>query len=233
MRRPSKHEVTILHSSLLSWFANNARHFPWRKRRASLYQRVVSEVLLQRTRAEVAARFLPQFMKRYPSWKRLALANEATLGEVLRPLGLFRRRATSLVKLARVMAKRNGRFPREKSEVEALPAVGQYVCNAVMLFSGRQAEPLLDVNMARVIERCFGPRKLVDIRYDPELQDISRLVIFGPRAIDLNWAILDLGAMLCRKNRPHCSDCPLNRICDFNLERSPDMRPAAGRGPVL
>jgi A/G-specific adenine glycosylase len=222
-----------MHSSLLLWFASNRRHFPWRKRNANLYQRVVSEILLQRTRAEVAASFLPQFTKRYPSWKKLALANEACLAEFLRPLGLFRRRAASLINLARVMAERNGRFPREKSEVMALPAVGQYVCNAVMLFSGRQAEPLLDVNMARVIERCFGPRKLVDIRYDPELQDISRLVIFGPRAIDLNWAILDLGALLCRKSRPHCSDCPLSRLCDFNLERSPDMRPAAGRRSVL
>lgn len=224
MRRPLKHEVASLHSNLLSWFASNGRHFPWRKRKANLYQKVVSEILLQRTRAEVAAKFLPRFTKRYPSWKKLALANEANLAEFLRPLGLFRRRATSLIKLARVMAKKNGRFPRQKSQVEALPAVGQYVCNAIMLFSRGQAEPLLDVNMARVIERCFGPRKLADIRYDPELQEISRLIIFGPRAIDLNWAILDLGATLCRKGRPHCSGCPLNRICDFNLERSPDVR---------
>jgi A/G-specific adenine glycosylase len=188
--------------------------------------------LLQRTRAEVAANFLPQFTTRYPSWKKLALANEAHLAEFLRPLGLFRRRAASLVNLARVMAERNGRFPREKSEVEALPGVGQYVGNAIMLFSGRQAEPLLDVNMARVIERCFGPRKLADIRYDLELQRISRLIILGPRAVDLNWALLDLGAMLCRRSRPRCSDCPLNRICDYNLDHGLQMHPAVGRRSV-
>ena len=117
------------------------------------------------------------------------------------------------------MSARNGQFPKRRLEIEALPAVGQYICNAILLFSGGQAEPLLDINMARVIERCFGPRNLVDIRYDPQLQRISRLIVSGPRAIEINWAILDLAATRCRKDLPHCCSCPLRRICDFNREQ--------------
>ena len=44
------------------------------------------------------------------------------------------------------------------------------VANAILLVCHEQPEPLLDSNMARVIERVFGPRKLADIRYDPYLQ---------------------------------------------------------------
>jgi A/G-specific adenine glycosylase len=158
---------------------------------------------------------LPRFIRRYSSWKQLAKATEVDLRECLRPLGLWRRRASSLVKFAQAVAARNGRFPQARSEVELLPAVGQYICNAVMLFANRQEEPLLDVNMARVLERCFGPRTLVDIRYDPQLQEVSRLIVSGHRAIELNWAILDLAALVCTQKLPHCAECPIRHHCDF------------------
>jgi A/G-specific adenine glycosylase len=200
---------------LHAWYASKGRPFPWRNRSASLYKQILTEVLLQRTRADVVAKFLPRFVRRYSSWKQLAKATEEDLREWLQPLGLWRRRASSLVKLAQVVAANNGRFPHARPDIELLPAVGQYVCNAVMLFANRQAEPLLDVNMARVLERCFGPRRLVDIRYDPQLQEVSRLMVSGPRAIELNWAILDLAAMVCTQRLPHCPECPLRHHCDF------------------
>jgi A/G-specific adenine glycosylase len=215
MRRPSKREIARMQLLLCAWFASKGRPFPWRKRSATLYERIVPEVLLQRTRAEVVAKFFPRFMRRYSSWKQLAKASEADLRGCLQPLGLWRRRASSLVKLAQAMAARNGRFPQARSDVELLPAVGQYICNAIMLFANRQAEPLLDVNMARVLERCLGPRKLVDIRYDPKLQEVSRLMVSGPRAIELNWAILDLAAMVCTHRLPRCPECPIRHHCDF------------------
>jgi A/G-specific adenine glycosylase len=215
MRQPSKREIGRVRARLDAWFAAKGRSFPWRKRGATLYEQIVPEVLLQRTRAEVVAGFFPRFKQRYPSWKRLARATETDLRALLRPLGLWRRRASSLLKLAQIVAANNGRFPKTRSEIESLPAVGQYICNAVLLFANRQAEPLLDVNMARVLERCFGPRRLADIRYDPQLQTISRLLVSGPRAIEINWAILDLAAMVCVERRPRCSDCPIRRQCDF------------------
>jgi A/G-specific adenine glycosylase len=215
MRKPSRHEVGHLRVRLSAWFAAKGRSFPWRKRTATLYEQIVTEVLLQRTRAEVVAAFFPRFKQRYPSWKGLARATETDLRVLLRPLGLWRRRASSLLKLARVVARNKGRFPRTRSEIEALPSVGQYICNAVLLFANRQAEPLLDVNMARVLERCFGLRRLADIRYDPELQAISRLLVSGPHAIEINWAILDLAAMVCVARLPRCSDCPIKRQCGF------------------
>lgn len=215
MRTPSKRDLTLLQSRLEAWFSCEGRAFPWRRHRATIYERVVPEVLLQRTRAEVVAKFLPRFFRRYPSWNQLAKAREQDLREFLQPLGLWRRRAYSLVALATAVADRKGRFPKTRSEIELLPAVGQYVCNAVMLFKHGQPEPLLDVNMARVLERCFGSRKLADIRYDPELQKIARLVVSGPNAVRLNWAILDLAAKVCINKTPRCTECPLKGGCDF------------------
>lgn len=215
MRTPSNVEIANLQSHIIRWFGLKGRAFPWRKRSATLYERILAEVLLQRTRAEVVAEFLPKFVSRYPSWRRLALAREYDLRRLLRPLGLWRRRASSLLALARAVSVNNGRFGKTRSEIESLPAVGQYIGSAILLFAHHQPEPLLDVNMARVIERCFGPRRLADIRFDPLLQEVSRLVISGSRAVDLNWSILDLAATICTDRLPRCTACPLKAQCDF------------------
>ena len=212
--------VEVFRSSLLTWFRRHGRRFPWRKSGLSLYRLIVPELLLQRTRAEVVAAFLPAFLEKYPNWPALAQATEEELGAYLRPLGLWRRRAASLGALARAMSVRRGRFPQTRDEVEALPGVGQYIANAILLFAARQPEPLLDVTMARVLERCFGPRQLVDIRYDPHLQEVSRRVLRGSdESIRLNWAMLDLGALVCTRNEPRCQDCPLNQVCALGKHR--------------
>ena len=69
---------------------------------------------------------------------------------------------------------------------------------------------MVDVNMARVIERLYGPRTLVDIRYDPHINGIAhRLIQLAARPIEFNWAVLDLGAAHCKARSPSCRGCPL------------------------
>lgn len=210
--------------ALLTWYLRHGRSFPWRRKRATLYQSVLAEVLLQRTQAATVARFFQTFLERYPSWQAIAEAEIDEIGSLLRPIGLWRRRAASLSALAKAMAAKNGRFPSTRSEIEALPGVGQYIANSILMFAHRQPEPLLDVNMARVIERLFGPRKLVDIRFDPGLQAASRVIVRGKNAVELNWAILDLAATVCTTSKPACIECPLLRFCRFGLAQSKQSR---------
>ena len=68
---------------LESWFSIEGRSFPWRTSRASNYQKVVCEVLLQRTRAETVAKFFPLFIKDFPSWKSLATAKTSKIAKSL------------------------------------------------------------------------------------------------------------------------------------------------------
>ncbi|MGH7307091.1 MAG: hypothetical protein ACREK6_00180 [Candidatus Rokuibacteriota bacterium] len=229
MRRPGRksrpfeiHRVGIsprtaaaIRRALLRWFKSSGRRFPWREEGTSLYERVLAEILLQRTRAQTVGAFFNEFTTRFPSWQAIADASIEQIGNCLKPIGLWRRRASSLAALAREMASRDGQFPHSREEIESLPAVGQYVASSILLFSGRKAEPLLDVNMARVLERLFGPRRLADLRDDPHLQSVSRVIIRGKHAAELNWALLDLAAMLCTIKDPQCQQCPLAGHCKY------------------
>ena len=212
---PAVREIRWFRRRLLAWYRGNGRSFPWRNKSATLYHKVVSEILLQRTKAETVADFFPGFIKLYPSWTVLARASESDLQKLLKPIGLWRQRAASIKRLAKEMDRRNGRFPRERDEIEALPGVGQYIANAVLLFCYKDSQPLLDTNMARVLERFFGPRTLADIRDDPYLQGLSKAVVDGENPIYINWAVLDLAALVCKNSDPRCDMCPLCNKCRF------------------
>lgn len=113
------------------------------------------------------------------------------------------------------MARRNGRFPRDRQEIEGLPGVGQYIANAIQLFCHGEPMPLLDVNMARVLERYFRPRQLADIRYDPYLQELSLRIVNCNDPQQMNWAILDFAGIICKVKDPKHEICPLSKGCFF------------------
>lgn len=212
-RIPASRTLVKARGLLLGWCNDYGRTFPWRKASVSNYQCIVAEVLLQRTRADTVADFFPRFIEEFPSWKNLGSVSVEHLESYLQPLGLWRRRATSIQALARAMTKRNGRFPKNREAIEELPGIGQYIANAVLLFCHGDSQPLLDANMARVLERVFGPRKLADIRYDPYLQRLAWEVVQCEDPKKLNWAILDLAATLCKIKNPSCEKCPFRSMC--------------------
>src|SRR3990172_12193077 len=71
------------------WALAGGRDFPWRHW-SSAYSIVVAELLLQRTRAEVVALFIPSFLERFPGWPQLASADLSAIDDFFRPLFLFR-----------------------------------------------------------------------------------------------------------------------------------------------
>ncbi|NOD82641.1 hypothetical protein [Ruegeria sp. HKCCD6119] len=209
-----KRKLTLLRQTLLEWYSINGARFPWRCPSASDYERICVEVLLQRTRRETVSAIYEEFFFRFPTWESIAECPEDELGQFLKPLGLWRRRAVSLKALASYASSMGGQFPSTTVELKDVPAVGQYAGNAILLFQHDQARPLVDVNMARIIERVLRPRKLADIRHDPWLQSAAHWLV-RDHPIETNWATLDFASSVCRKNNPRCRDCILRNRCAF------------------
>lgn len=199
--------------TLLIWFEVNKRLFSWRQPNLTYYQIIISEILLQRTKAETVSKFYERFICSYPNWQSLHDTNVSNIEALLRPIGLSKQRASRLHKLAKYMVENNELIPENRSELDTIPFMGQYIANAVELQIFNRRLPLLDVNMARVLERFFGPRRLADIRYDPYLQDLALKVVNHMQSKELNWAILDFSALICKARKPSCSICPLSVNC--------------------
>lgn len=212
---------------LLAWFGWCGRTFPWREPGRSAYEVVVAEIMLQRTTAGAVARAYTAFLELYPSWPSLGQATREELWESLRPLGLWRQKADVLLQIARSVEDAGGKVPASRPELERLKGVGPYTASAVLAVAYGQAEPLIDVNTARVLGRFFGLRPVPCVG-DPRLHALARRVTVGERSLSVSWAVLDFGALVCRARGPLCQSCPLGEQCaSFGASSTTGDRSAA------
>ncbi len=96
---------------------------------------------------------------------------------------------------------------------EDFVGVGQYIANSIEVLVYNRPRPLLDVNMARVLERFFGKRKLADTRYDPYLQNLSQDIVVHTSAMEINWGVLDFASKVCKIKNPGCKTCVMRIMC--------------------
>ena len=208
-------KIIFLQEELFNWFEINGRKFSWREKNIPCFNKILAEILLQRTKAENVQNHFSTFIEKYYSWKTISLSSEENLQNDLKPFGLWKRRAKSLKNLSAEMEKRDGIFPNERESLERLPGIGQYLANSILLLCYGQPEALIDVNMVRILDRFFGPRKKVDFRYDNEIQLLAKSLISCKDPIEENFAFLDFAALVCKINNPHCNKCPLTLHCLF------------------
>ena len=95
----NKNNIKYFRKQLLYWFKSNRREFPWREEGLSNYEIIISEILLQRTKAETVAKYYHVFLGKYPDWQSLINATIKDLEKILKPLGLNKHRAKRLNKI--------------------------------------------------------------------------------------------------------------------------------------
>lgn len=207
--------VVWLRERLLCWFEQHRRSLPWREPVRSSYELVVAEILLQRTTAAKVARAFPGFVARYPTWEAVARTPLEELQISLRPLGLWRQKARVFLDLANVVVKNGGGLPCSRRDLERLPGVGPYTASAVMVAIYGLHELFIDVNMARVLSRFFGIGARDSNVRSAFLHSLAFHLVCCEYCLSVNWAVLDLAALVCRAKKPLCQECFLREECQF------------------
>lgn len=197
---------------LRKWFLENKREFPWREN-PTPYQVLVSEVMLQQTRASVVIPYYIKWMERFPSLKALAEASQDEVIKVWEGLGYYAR-ARALHKAAGwIQSHHLGVIPSRDEELRAIPGIGPYTSGALRSFAFHQKAPAIDGNVARVLSRYLA------LELDIGLSAAKKLLhsyLEETLTEDKGWiemeALIELGATHCSKV-PSCLSCPLKGGC--------------------
>lgn len=225
LRRPARgreasrrltQRLATIRFKLLHWGQAHQRSFVWRVEFRRPFVVVVSEILLARTRADSVDPVVRVLLKRYPTPRKLAMAIEADVRKVVRPLGLHRMRGSMLVRCAKQLTQRfGGHVPKDLSRLTSLPGVGRYAAHAIASAAFNRRVVATDANVARVIARVFSRTQC-----DKRITDADRLWEFAQRLVGrspprlFNWFLMDFAATVCTPRSPRCAHCPIAAVCD-------------------
>jgi A/G-specific adenine glycosylase len=211
---------------VLTWWDGARRELPWRApagRTSDPYRVWLSEILLQQTTAAGAAPYFLEFVRRWPDVRSLAAASLEEVIQSFAGLGYYSR-ARNLHACARAVAEAGGAFPDDEQLLRALPGVGPYTAAAVAAIAfGKPASPV-DGNIARILSRLFAFSAPIQANR-AAIDAAARALTPGDRPGDHAQALMDLGAMICRPNRPDCGLCPISGACLAALSGTPEAYP--------
>ncbi len=207
---------------MLGWYDREKRDLPWRGE-SDPYRILVSEIMLQQTRVAVVEERYKQFLRQFPTVRKLAQSREETVLAAWSGLGYYRR-ARNLHAAAKEVNKAGG-FPTSSAELMQLPGIGRYTAAAVASIAFGEAVPVVDGNVKRVMQRLTG-RELTDQNYWQAAEEL----LDSSRPGDFNQAVMELGATVCAPGEPRCLSCPVLEFCasrgaGAESSKSPASRP--------
>lgn len=200
---------------LLRWHGQHARDFPWRASNDPWHV-LMAEMCLHRTRAGQVQAIYDSLVSLAPTPGAM-IKQEDRVRETLHSLGL-RWRVEKMVDVAReLVTHHDGVVPDTDVALLSLPGVGDYVANAVLCFGFGRRAVLLDTNTERIVGRAS--ERNTARRWQMRL-DLYELAGRSGADAEFNYALLDLGALVCRPNEPLCGDCPVARHCALGRKRT-------------
>lgn len=152
----------------------------------------------------------PALFAVFPDAARYAGAQPEQLWPFIRSCGLFRNKSKAIVGAMQAIQNRHqGRVPRTRQELEALPGVGRKTAGVVLLHLGAGHAFPVDTHVARVSRRLGFTRERDPDRVEQDLMRLLPTRRWGNAHQLLVWH----GRRVCRARRPACQRCTLRVLC--------------------
>jgi len=150
-------EIAEFKEAVLSNYRQQGRKFPWHY--TDPWGVMVSEFMLQQTRAERVIPYWENWMKLWPRPEALADASMETALRAWSGLG-YNRRCRYLKESAAIIVNENGgRVPETPQALLSLPGVGPYMSSAIACFAYNFPAVFIETNIRSAVIHCFFPSR--------------------------------------------------------------------------
>ncbi|MBM9461013.1 endonuclease III [Nocardioides sp. zg-536] len=182
------------------------------------FQCLVVTVLSAQTTDKRVNAVRPRLFAAYPDPAAMAAADRAHLEQIVGPLGFFRAKTESLLKLSATLVERyDGKVPGRLEDLVTLPGVGRKTANVVLGNAFDVPGITVDTHFGRLARRLGWTAET-----DPVKVEHAVGALFPKR----DWTMLSHhliwhGRRRCHAKKPACGACPVARWC-----------PSYGTGPT-
>jgi len=218
----------VFSRQLLDWWDKHGRKdLPWQHPRTA-YRVWVAEIMLQQTQVKTVIPYYERFLERFPDIDVLASVSEDEVLALWSGLGYYAR-ARNLLKAAKTCREDYAsELPQTPEELATLPGIGMSTANAIYSQAFDKPAVILDGNVKRVLARYLAVKGWPGKSgIHKQLWNSAVQLLPKTRGADYTQAIMDLGATVCTRSNPVCSQCPVSDVCQAFNTGSVDEFPAA------
>ncbi|KAJ7980709.1 Endonuclease III-like [Quillaja saponaria] len=164
-------------------------------------------------------------------------ADEATIKNLIYPVGFYTRKASNLKKIANIcLTKYDGDIPSSLEELLSLPGIGPKMAHLVMNVGWNNVQGIcVDTHVHRICNRLgwvSRPGTKQKTLTPEETREALQLWLPKEEWVPINPLLVGFGQTVCTPLRPHCGLCTISELCPsaFKETSSPSSK-LKKRGP--
>ena len=153
-----------------------------------------------------------ELWKKYPTLSDLANASLSELEDIVRPCGLYKTKAKSILETAKIIVLRHGgKVPESMDDLLALPGIGRKIANLMLGDLFGQPNIVTDTHCIRICGRLgfYGESE----KSPAKIEKILDKCIEKSIQSDFCHRIVLFGRDICSARSPKCEECPLFNVC--------------------
>jgi A/G-specific adenine glycosylase len=208
MKKLTTLQIKKFQKIIYTFYKNNHREFVWRTT-TNPYHIVVSEIMLQQTQTKRVEKKYPEFIKKFPTWKKLASAAQSDVLRVWHGMG-YNRRALALQSIAReVVTIYKNKLPLDTKILQTFKGIGPNTAGSISAFAFNLPAPFIETNIRTVfIHHFFAKRNNI---HDQEILPLVVQTIDTKNPRKWYYALMDYGVYL-KKNFSNPSTKSIHHI---------------------
>ncbi len=209
MKMKKSEKVVIIRNYLNYLFENPKCELNYN----SDYELLIAIVLSAQTTDKRVNSVTPILFKKYNSLEALSKADISDLENILRPIGSFRKKASYVKEIAKILVTLyDGKVPTKRKELEDMPGVGRKTVNVFLGEFYNVPSIAVDTHVERVSKRLGLAKENDSVR---EVEEKLKRAFKREEWARLHLQLVLFGRYHCKAVAPNCDNCELKDICKY------------------
>lgn len=174
------------------------------------FQLLIAVVLSAQTTDKQVNRVTKKLFSLYPDAKRLAQAPVADVEDLIKSLGLYRRKSHAIIECARMVEDiHKGQVPCDRGLLMAMPGVGRKSASVILAIACNKPAFPVDTHVLRLANRLG----LSDGKNPFMVEKDLKKIVPRTHWLDYHLLLINHGRRICKAQNPQCGICFLQAHC--------------------
>ncbi|MFW9929314.1 MAG: endonuclease III, partial [Candidatus Thorarchaeota archaeon] len=177
----------------------------------SPWELLVATILSAQSTDVTVNKITPVFFQKFPSIFDVSNANISNIEEIIRPCGLFIRKAKNIQESAKILVNNyDSTVPNSMKDLLKLPGVGRKTANVIMGVGYNISNGIVvDTHVKRIAKLLEWSKEENPDKIEKDLMNI----IPKNHWIHISHLLIDHGRGVCKARKPLCDKCTIEFFC--------------------